>query len=225
MGNKPLTDVLKRIPARQSNAATPATDADDTPDSAQANDGVQLSQIASSVSDVRRELLEITTKLKDSIASAKIDFSRETQRMSNADANRDSRTNTLTRRIDQLEEEARRFDELIARAGQKLSAVSITADSAVQDTEINRYTIGALSGSVELLSGDVEDLKTTLKRVSKKSLTIRWISVLGMLGLVSLFGLYRIVSLPDLSTLEGIESAQAEHTEAIQRIIQYLNAQ
>lgn len=183
---------------------------------------MELAALAESITDVRRELLEITSKLKDGISSAKRDFSRESQRMSDADIRRDVRVNGLVRRIDQLEADVHRFDELFASSSLKLSGVSMRADSANYSSETNTAVIEAVSASVDLLKTQVKDLDLTLQKIGRKSLTIRWASVIGMLSMLGVFGLYRVVALPDVASLEAV---QREHHINIEEIVRYLQNQ
>lgn len=181
---------------------------------------LELLSLIESIADVRRDLLEITGKLKDGISSVKRDFSHESQRISDADKQHNTRVNGLVRRIDQLEADVQRLDELTSATGQKLSGVSMKADSAHYAAESNSAFIEALNSSVDLLNAQVKELKLNLEKLGKKSLTIRWISVIGMLSIVGIFGIFRVLALPDTAHLEEI---QEQHQQSITDIVDYLS--
>lgn len=175
--------------------------------------------LVESITDVRRELLEITSKLKNGLSSAKQDFARESQQMADADSKRDSRVNVLTRRIDQLEADVHRFDELISSTGQKLSLTAMTASAASATSESNAEILAAASSSLSLLKEQVRALDITVTKIGRKSLSIKLLAVLGMLGLLGMFGIYRLTVLPDTRQLEQF---QQENSRNIDKILNYL---
>lgn len=187
-----------------------------------ATESLAISRITESVSDLRRDLLEITAKLKDGLAGTKRDFNRETQRMSDADAARDRQTQVIIKRVDALEADSRRLFENLNLNDQKLSQTTMRADSAVYATETHSAELIALRSSLELVKDDLGKLTQSVDRFSKQSLSIRWISLLATLGLISVFGIYRVVSLPDVSHVERVQATQEA---AINDIIQHLNNQ
>lgn len=225
MTKKQSDSILKNIP-KTVNASGEGTKRGDgassTARTAQADQNIVISKLTDSIADLRRELLEITTKLKDGLSSTKRDFNREAQRMSEADSERDRQVLALTKRVDGLESASYRLDENLTQTDQKLSATTMRSDTAVYTSETNAAAIDALNSSVTLLKDDVKELSLSVQRMGKKHLTIRWISLLLTLGTVGAFGIYRAVSLPDVS---HVEETQADHQKAINQIIEFLNTQ